>query len=231
MKRLPFILRGKGRYAVLILLSIVFVVSGVAYYAWMNTIVPEELLPQVIDKALSATRYRYEVLLKLDLDGKQRVLSHVKGERVGKQFHIFGLIAGQEVDVYFINDKLYMKDAVSERWMISHGGGLFNGDLFMVEVDPLASLEHQGIGLIEYLGIEQNKRRAHVMDYAPVVVNKMLTSYWSDFKYRIWIDRKTKELIKVRITGRHHDKPENGLLMEFVATDFNKSIRLEAPTG
>ncbi len=229
---------GSGRLAINIkfnwktLIAIVFVIilsmSGYLYYEWVNRVIPEELLPQAIERTTSVDSYRYHVALKLNVNDQNRLLSKVKGERRGEEFQLEGEIAGQEVDVIYIENKVYMKDIVSGRWMVNHGGDIFQQDLFMIEVNPIASLEYEALQDINYLGIE--KGNAIVMEYSPIVKNQMLTTYWNNFKYKVWIEKRTKRVFKVEIFANHKDNSQNGLHMQLVLYDFNKNIKIEAPS-
>ncbi|MEW6623697.1 MAG: hypothetical protein AB1420_11340 [Bacillota bacterium] len=205
--------------------------TGFGYYKWVTRVIPEELLPEAINKTINVDSYRYQVALKLNVNGQERLLSHVKGERSKGRFHIQGEVAAQEVDVYYVNNKVFMKDSVSGRWMINHGGEIFERDLFMIEVNPKESLGYLQLDNIVYLGIEKGHRSAYVMEYNPVVTNKMLTTYWEDFKYKVWIDKKSKRIIKLEINAHHKDNPENTFYMLLGMYDFGKRIKIEEPAN
>lgn len=204
--------------------------AGYLYYQWVNRVIPEELLPQAIEKTTSVDSYRYHVALKLKVNEQDRLLSKVKGERKREAFQLQGEIAGQEVDVIYVDNKVYMMDVVSGRWMVNHGGDIFQQDLFMVEVNPIASLEYATLNNINYLGVEKGNISAYVMEYNPTVSNQMLTSYWHDFKYKVWIDKGTKRVFKLEIFANHKDNSQNGLHMQLVLYDFNKNIKIQAPS-
>ncbi|KUO49987.1 MAG: hypothetical protein APF76_05850 [Desulfitibacter sp. BRH_c19] len=215
---------------IILILVIILAMSGYLYYAWVNRVIPEELLPQAIEKTTSVDSYRYHVALELNVNDQDRLLSKVKGERQGEEFQLEGEIAGQEVDVIYVENKVYMRDSVSGRWMVNHGGDIFQQDLFMIEVNPIASLEYETLNNIYYLGVEKDSVTAVVIEYSPVVTNKMLTTYWNDFKYKVWIDRRTKRVFKAEIFANHKDNPQNGLHMQLVLYDFNKNVKIEAPS-
>lgn len=215
---------------VVIILVSILSMAGKVYYEWVNRVIPEELLPQAIERTTSVNSYRYHVGLKLKVNGDDRLLSKVKGQRQNGQFHLQGEIAGQEVDVIYVNNKVYMKDAVSGRWMVNHGGDIFQQDLFMIEVNPVASLEYEALNNINYLGIEKGKVDAYVMEYTPVVVNQMLATYWRNFKYKVWIEKRFKRIFKLEVFADHKDVPQNGLHMQLILYDFNKKLNIQAPS-
>jgi len=223
-------LKFNWKAVIIILLVSILSMAGKVYYEWVNRVIPEELLPHAIERTTSVNSYRYHVGLKLKVNGEDRLLSRVKGERQNDQFHLQGEIAGQEVDVIYVDNKVYMKDAVSGRWMVNHGGDIFQQDLFMVEVNPIASLEYQALNNINYLGIEKDRVDAYVMEYSPVVTNQMLTTYWQDFKYKVWIEKRSKRVFKAEVFADHKDASHNGLHMQLVLYDFNKKINIEAPS-
>lgn len=216
---------------IVILILLIISAGGYSYYSWVTRVIPEELLPEAISKTVSAQSYRYQVALKLDLNGEERVLSRVNGERNGEEFHLKGNIAAQDVDVYYVDETVYMKDSVSGRWMTNHGVGIFQQDLFMIEVNPIDSLNYEVLNNIVYHGIEKGKKPAYVMEYNPVITNKMLTTYWEDFQYKVWIDRKSKRIYKMEVFARHRDNHANGMHMQLLMYDFGKRIRIEAPEG
>lgn len=240
MTYLEKVREGSGRLAlkykfnwktvVVIILVSILSMAGKVYYEWVNRVIPEELLPQAIERTTSVNSYRYHVGLKLTVNGDDRLLSKVKGERQNGQFHLQGEIAGQEVDVIYVNNKVYMKDAVSGRWMVNHGGDIFQQDLFMIEVNPVASLEYEALNNINYLGIEKGKVDAYVMEYTPVVVNQMLATYWRNFKYKVWIEKRFKRIFKLEVFADHKDIPQNGLHMQLILYDFNKKLNIQAPS-
>lgn len=216
---------------IIIILITIFLSSGVfCYYLWTTRVIPEELLPEAINKTTSVNAYRYEVALKLDLNGEDRVLSHVKGERNGEEFHLKGVIAAQDVEVYYVDNTVYMKDSTSDRWMTNYAGEIFQQDLFMVEINPIDSLNYKSLDNIVYLGTEKKNSPAYVMEYNPIVKNEMLNTYWRDFKYRVWINKSFKRINKVEVFADHRDNPQNGLHMQLVLYDMQKQIKIEAPS-
>lgn len=225
-------LKNKFNWKTVLVIILIFILAaaGKVYYEWINRVIPEELLPLAIERTISVKSYGYHVGLKLKVNGNDRLLSKVKGERQSNQFHLQGEIAGQEVDVIYVNNKVYMKDPVSGRWMINHGGDIFQQDLFMIEVNPIASLEYEALNNINYLGIEKGKIDAYVMEYNPVVANQMLVTYWQNFKYKVWIERRSKRIFKVEVFAEHRDAPHNGLHMQLILYDFNKNFNIQAPS-
>ena len=212
-----------------IILIFILALAGKTYYEWVTLVIPEELLPQAIERTISVDSYRYEVALQLRLNGDNRLLSHVRGERQNDQFHLQGEIAGQEVDVIYVNNRVYLKDAVSGRWMVNHGGNIFQQDLFMIEVNPIASLKYRSLSNINYLGIEKGRIDAYVIEYTPIVTNQMLATYWQDFRYTVWIDTRSKMIFKVEIFANHRDASHNGLHMQLLLYDFNERFDIQAP--
>jgi len=221
--------RFNWKTVVAIILASILGVSGKVYYEWVTLVIPEDLLPQAIERTISVDSYRYQVALQLKLNGENRLLSHVRGERRSDQFHLQGEIAGQEVDVIYVNNRVYLKDAVSGRWMVNHGGNIFQQDLFMIEVNPIASLKYESLDNIVYFGIERGRIDAHVIEYTPVVTNQMLTTYWQNFRYTVWIDTNSKMIFKVEIFADHRDASHNGLHMQLLLYDFNERFDIQAP--
>ena len=217
------------RTPVAIILISILALAGKAYHEWVNLVIPEELLPQAIERTISVDSYRYQVALQLRINGENRLLSHVRGERQHNQFHLQGEIAGQEVDVIYVNNRIYLKDAISGRWIVNHGGNIFQQDLFMIEVNPIASLKYESLSNINYLGIERGRIDAYVIEYTPVVTNQMLTTYWQDFRYTVWIDRRSNMIFKLEIFADHRDASHNGLHMQLLLYDFNERFDIQAP--
>lgn|GEM_PF-1156823 len=215
---------------VAVILISILALTGKAYYEWVNLVIPEEMLPQAIERTISVDTYHYQVALQLQISGENRLLSHVRGKRQPDQFHLQGEIAGQEVDVIYVNNRVYMKDAISGRWMVNHGGDIFQQDLFMIEVNPIASLKYESLTNINYLGIERGRIDAYVIEYTPVVTNQMLTTYWQDFRYKVWIDRRSKKIFKLEVFADHRDASHNGLHMQLLLYGFNERFDIQAPS-
>lgn len=222
-----------GRLKVVLgVLLIILVLAGSGYYYYDNylKVIPEELIQEALEKTLRAQSYRYHIRIEMNIDNTPVLISDLEGEKANTtDFHIFGIMQDQQVEVFQINNTTYMKDSISGRWMVIPENPVFETEYFMAEINPLSSFVFTNLVDLEYLGKEKiGDEKFFVMACKPEVNNEFLTRFWENFEYKIWIDR-SKKLVRAEVKAVNKAKPTDSLSMVVDLKDFNAKINLEAP--
>jgi len=223
-------LKFSWKWLVVIALVIAISIGGFAYYKWVNRIIPEELIKETLAKSLQAKNYRYDVCFELVVNGSSRVLSDVKGEKAGDNFHFKGKMLKQEVEVYQVDETIFMKDTLSGRWMERRGTNVLDNEYFLTEINPLSSFEFTRISNLQYHGlVEEEDGSFYLLEFIPTVNNKMLNKFWKDFTYKIWVDKRSRRISKAEIVAAHKSDSQDKMMMRIKLYDYNKDIEITSP--
>jgi hypothetical protein len=219
------------KFVLPVIVLLLFVFGGYHYYNANLKIVPEKLLQEALTNTVGANSYRYHVKLQMQVDGRTVELSDLDGEKAnGKDFHIVGTMQEQQIEVYQIGNVTYLKDGVSGKWVVVPENPVFETEYFMAEINPMSSFNFTGIKNLRYLGIEKHDRQKYyVLECTPGINNDFLTRFWQDFKYKLWIDKGSKKLVKAEVQANNKAKPSDSLSMLVELKDFNAKIKLIAP--
>lgn len=200
---------------------------GHGYYQRHLKVDPDELVRQALERTLSASSYRYEVEVELVTEGQKRVMSRVSGERDGKEnFHIRGELAGDQVEVYQIEDTTYLLDPKTGKWMVVPGNELRRQRMLMAEIDPLSLLRFNQWGGVSYWGRE---KKSLVAELRPVPASEFMTTWFEEFACRLWIDRRTRLIQKVVFQAKSRTNPEAQATFTVNLRDFGAEISLSPP--
>lgn len=224
----------KLKIALLVLTLFIILVGGSGYYYYENYIkvIPEELIQQALDQTLGARSYRYHVKIEMSVDNTPVIISDVEGEKANdKDFHIFGTMQDQQVEVFQIGNVTYMKDSLSDKWMVIPENPVFETEYFLAEINPLASFVFTNLTDLQYLGREKiGDDKYYVLNCKPEVNNEFLTRFWESFEYKLWIDR-GKKIVRAEVKAINKAKPTDFLVMVVDLKDFNAKIKLEPPVS
>ena len=222
---------GRLRIALLFLV-VILVLAGGSYYYYDNYIkvVPEELIQEALENILGAESYRYHVRIEMNIDNTPVLISDLEGEKANaKDFHIFGTMQDQQVEVFQIGSTTYMKDSISGKWMVIPENPVFETEYFMAEINPLSSFVFTSLIDLQYLGREKiGKEKFFVMVCKPEVNNEFLMRFWKEFEYKFWIDG-SKKIVRAEMQAVNKAKPTDSLHMTVDLKDFNANIKLETP--
>ncbi|MFA5535957.1 MAG: hypothetical protein WDA53_02175 [Bacillota bacterium] len=211
---------------------VVLLVSYAGYYYWENylKIIPEELLAKTTEKLTAVENYRYKVELKLIANGQERNISDVEGERKGEEgFHLSGVIQGTPIEAYHINNITYLKAGEKGKWMTIPGNRVFEQDLFMVEIDPLASLNFIKVDNLVYAGrVNYKGQKLHQLSFAPELEHPFMNKHWFGFQYTLWL-KTNGELVKGEVAANLKARPEDRFYLTIEITDYHAKIQLEPP--
>ena len=217
------------------LLAVVLVLvlswSGYVYYLNNIKIIPEELLAEVMQRTETTNSYRYHVKVTLlGTDTGNNVLSNLDGENSKDNFHIWGEMAKEQIEVFQVGNTTYAKRMEDARWMKTPGNNPFEQTLFMAELNPLASFDFNSYSELEYLGKEKiDGKKLYLLTYQPKLGEELLTMYFTDFKYKIWVDRGRREIRHAQIEATSKISSKGGLKMEVKIWDYNKPIEIKPP--
>ncbi|GAW92181.1 hypothetical protein [Calderihabitans maritimus] len=224
-------LRPNWKRLVGLVLLLLVIWAAYRVYQEKNRIIPPEVVNEALSRTLAAKSFRYRVEVKTLRNGRETIISRVEGERADENtFRIKGEILSQKAEIYHVGDKTYFLDPVSEKWLVTPGGGLFQNEFFMTELNPLASFRFPVVEDAQYLGTEEiRKRKTYVFRCQPEVNNNFLETYWEDFEYQLWVDRKSRRLVRGIIKARNRKDPEHFLSVKVDLFDFNTEIKIEPP--
>lgn len=221
------------RWILLVIVLVALAAAGGGYYYYQTyfKVVPEELLAESLSQTLAAASYRYHIETRINVEGREDLLSRVDGERDPQgNFHIIGEITGQATEAYQLADTTYLKDPVTGKWMVIPGNDIFQQELFMAEINPLGSLQLGAIHDLAYLGLEDTDQgRAYHLRLRPEVQNKFLQLYAQDFLYDLWIGRRDKLIHQVAIQAASQANPTTTLAFSLQIYDYGARVRLEPP--
>lgn len=212
-------------------LVIVLAVCGYYYYDSKIKIIPEELLQQALQNTIKADSYRYHVQLTMQVDDRSIQLSDLDGEKANaRDFHLSGKMQEQPIEVYQINNVTYLKDGVDGKWMVIPDNSVFEDDYFMAEINPLASFNFTSLNQLEYRGLEKSGgKKYYVLSCAPEIKNDFLTRFWQDFEYKLYVEKRSKKLLKAEVEAVNKAKPADTLTMTVEIKDLNAHIKLTPP--
>lgn len=195
-----------------------------------------DISPQTaIDKSLNNTdatqSYEYSIKVNTVIDGKKQLASDVSGEKQDSaHIHFKGQIYEAEVDFYLFDKDTYNKDMVSGEWVKISNYQLNQQDIFLQELNPVASLRYKELSAVKFLGTETlNGRNVWVYSASPVISNPYMTLLWTNFRYKLWVEPGNFLIHKAIVTAvsKNNVKDEFNLQVEF--SNFNKAIVIKPP--
>lgn len=211
-----------------LLIGIGVVLMGVLLgrYLWQPD--PTKLVTQSLERLNAETSFRYSLTQHQWVEGKDRVLTQVLGEKDGENTRILGQMAGNEVEMIRIGDSIYSKDPFTKKW-IRFANALAAQEVFLAELNPLSSLQVKELG--EVMLSDQgkvNKEKVWVCTLTPSVQNQIMEVFWADFQYTLYIRKADKMLVKATIEAKNKEKSEP-MTMTLEFKDIGKKINIQAP--
>jgi hypothetical protein len=207
------------------------IIGGLTVYKVFTKAEPQQTLESALKKTAESKSYRYSVAQQMMVDGSNKQLTQISGEKAENDAHIKGIMYGSEVDIYHIGDTLYQKDQFSKKWMKVKGNTPATQEIFMAELNPLSSFNFKELGEVKYLGTDKvNGQKVAVFQLNPSVQNQLMEVLWTDFSYKLYISTKTNYLVKGALQAKSKVKPENSLTMTVDFNDYGQGIDIKAPT-
>ena len=197
-----------------------------SYYFWQPD--PTKLVTQGLERLNAATSFRYSLTQHQWVEGKDRVLTQILGEKDGENTRILGQLVGSEVEMIKIGDSTYSKDPFSKKW-IRFANAPATQEVFLAELNPLSSLQLKELGEVMLSGQEKvNDEKAWICQLRPSVQNQMMEVFWTDFQYTLYIRKADKMLVKATIEAKNKSKSEP-MTMTLEFKDIGKEINIQTP--
>lgn len=189
---------------------------------------PSDLVKHGLERLNAATSFRYSLTQHQWVEGKDRVLTQVLGEKDGGNTRILGQLAGSEVEMIKIGDSTYSKDPFSKKW-IRFENALAAQEVFLAELNPLSSLQMKELGEVMLSNQEKvNGEKVWVCHLSPSVQNQMMEVFWTDFKYTVYVRKSDKVVVKATIEAKNKLKSDP-MTMTLEFKDIGKKITIQAP--
>ncbi|NLL19760.1 MAG: hypothetical protein GX262_12165 [Clostridia bacterium] len=202
------------------------------YYYWDTRIkiIPEELFQKTLEKLSQLESFRYNVELRLNTGGHERNISQIQGERDGAgAFFLTGTIEGTKIEAYHVDNNTYLRTGDAEKWMTIPGNEVFDQELFMIEIDPLAGFRFTRADEFTYLGpVKLEDQKLYILNLQPEIDHPFMVKHWRDFDYTLYVKR-NGDLVKAEVTGVLKAKPTDTMTMVVEFWDYNAKIKLEPP--
>ena len=210
----------------LIGISIVLLGGLVGSLFWQPD--PTNLVTHGIERLNSATSFRYSLTQHQWVEGKDRVLTKIQGEKEGGNSRVLGQMTGSEVEMIKIGDSTYSKDPFSKKW-IRFANAPAAQEVFLAELNPLSSLQMKELGEVMLSGQEKvNGDRVWVCQLKPSVQNQMMEAFWTDFQYTLYIRKSDKMLVKATIEAKNKAKADP-MTMTLEFKDIGKKMTIQTP--
>ncbi len=211
---------------ILVVLGIVLIGGIVGRQIWQP--IPNELVTQALEKLNGATSFRYSVTQHQWVDGKDRILTQIQGEKDGGNIRILGQLVGSEVEMILIGDSLYNRDPFTKGWVRFNSAPAAQ-DVFLAELNPLSSLQFKELGEVVLTGQQKlDGEKVWVLNYKPSVQNQIMEEFWSDFTYTVFISKSQKTVVKAIIQAKNKEKMEP-MSMTLQFKDIGKKISIQTP--
>ncbi|MDR3539513.1 MAG: hypothetical protein P4L69_00865 [Desulfosporosinus sp.] len=189
---------------------------------------PTNLVTHGLEQLQTATSFRYSLTQHQWVDGKDRVLTQIQGEKSGGNTRILGQMTGSEVEMIKIGDSTYSKDPFNKKW-IRFANAPAAQEVFLAELNPLSSLQMKELGEVMLSGQGNvNGEKVWICNLKPSVQNQMMEVFWTDFQYTLYIRKSDKMLVKVTIEAKNKAKSDP-MTMTLEFKDIGKKINIQAP--
>lgn len=210
----------------LILISTVIVGGILGRLLWKPN--PAELLTHGLEKLNQATSFRYSVTQHQWVEGKDRVLTQILGEKDGGNTHISGQLVGGDVEMIVAGEGFYLKDPLAKRW-VRYPSIPATQEVFLAELNPMTSLQFKELGEVMLKGQEKlDGQKVWVLQFQPSVQNEIMDEFWTNFNYMVYLSSKNQTIRKVTIQAKNKAKDEPmTMILEF--SDFGKKMSIQPP--
>ena len=189
---------------------------------------PTKLVTHGLERLNAATSFRYSLTQHQSVEGKDRVLTQILGEKDGGNTRVLGQLVGSEVEIIQVGDSTYNKDPFSKKW-IKFANTAATQEAFLAELDPLSSLKMKELGEVMLSGQEKvNGEKVWVCHLMPSVQNQMMEAFWTDFQYTLYIRKSDEMLVRATIEAKNKAKSDSmTMILEF--KDIGKKINIQVP--
>ena len=217
----------KKRGILLLILISTVLLGGVAgSLLWKPD--PMELLTHGLEELNQATSFRYTMIQHQTVEGKDRLLNHILGEKEGGNTRISGEILGTKTETVLTQEGLHMQDPFTKRW-IRYPNVPAAHEVFLAELNPLSALQFKEYGEVVLEGQEKlDKVKTWVLKFKPTVQNQVMENGWTDFSYIVFIGKRDKLIHRVIIEAKSKtNNSQLALTMDF--QDYGETFNIQVP--
>ena len=218
----------KRRLGLVIGIGLVIVLLGGILGLLLRQPNPTDLVTQGLQRLNASSSFRYSLTQHQWVEGKDRVLTQVLGEKDGGNTRVLGQMAGSEIEMIKIGDSTYSKDPFSKKWIKFANAGAAQ-EVFLAELNPLSSLQMKELGAV--ILSDQGKingEKVWICQISPSVQNQMMEAFWTDFKYTLYIRKSDQMLVRATIEAKNKVKSEP-MTMTLEFKDIGKKLNIQAP--
>lgn len=191
---------------------------------------PQQMAILGLENLSKADTFSYNLTQQQLVGGKERLLTHISGYKSGENIHIQGQLAGSEVEMIKIADTLYNKDPFTKEWIKFNDISIAQ-KVFLVELDPLATLQLKEIGEVMSSGSEElNGKKCWVYTLKPSIQNQMIERFWSDFEYKLFISKSTKTVSQAEVKAKNKETGEP-MTIVLEIKDIGRKITIQPPAA
>jgi hypothetical protein len=212
----------------LIVLGLILAAGGI--YTLFSKPDPLKITELGLANLTKSDSFSYSITQKQTVQGQERLLTRISGYKNGENIHLQGQIAGSEVEMIITRDTLYNKDPFSKEWVKFNDISVAQR-VFLVELDPLATLQLKELGEVVLKGQETvDGKKCWVCTLKPSIQNQLLESFWTNFEYTLYIPKTSKTVSKAEVTAKNKETQEPmTIVLEF--KDIGKKISIEPPAS
>ncbi len=213
-------------------LIVLLLLANLFLYEKLTRLPPCEAVRQGLLKTVNAQSYRYSSLATSTLMGEEAVISDIQGEKYGKSVHLKGEIPliNSEVEIYKYEDVMYRRDSFTADWLIIPERSYPAVENLIAELNPLAVFDFSGELDVKYAGKEKaGGKVCRVYEIMGREVNKFMELYWQDFRYKLWLDKKSGAIRKSEIVAEHRDNSQYLLKVSVLFWDYNEEFEITPP--
>ncbi len=214
-----------------LLLIICLVMAGYYLFPAAPDSPPREVIGKSLRNTEKAKQYEYTIKMSTTIDGSEKQVSHVEGRRESpERIHISGRIFDSEVEFYLFDDSTYTKDQLSGDWVRLTGNQVNQQEIFMAELNPLASFTYRELKEAEFQGTEgDGTSKLLIYSAVPVIDNPYMEILWKDFRYKFWLEPRSLRLVKGEVTAVSKNDPDNKLRLVVELRNYDSNIKIKPP--
>ncbi len=192
---------------------------------------PNQLAVEGINNTLTATSYYYTSQSTLHIGSESQVYSNIEGYYAGNAHHAWGTILNSKVDVYQIENTLYIQDSLTGSWQKIENNDFETTASLFAEINPTSNLQITEIGECTYDKKEKiNGTNCQIIYCKPTLANEWIEEYFKDIKYTLWVSCNNPRIMQAKITGTTSYGNTSGTLEIIINFDeYGKDFKITAP--